>query len=309
VSWLAITSDPEARILSVGAQSLGRVDEQGEIQRLWRRFRQHRFAVVGLIVLSIMLLGICGAGLSPYSASRSSLTQRLQPISPAHPLGTDDLGRDELTRVLAAGQTSIGVGLLATGLSVVIGTAVGSLAGYRAGPTDEVLMRLTEALLSFPLLFLLILLAVFFGSSTTTLILSIGLLRWMGIARLVRGTFLTQRQQEYVVAARALGASPRRLIWRHLLPNVTGPVVVAATQAIGSVILAESSLSFLGLGVQLPAPSWGNMLRAATSVMSVAPWLVFAPGLCLAVVVACINAVGDGLRDALDPRTSGAGHR
>jgi peptide/nickel transport system permease protein len=212
------------------------------------------------------------------------------------------LGRDELTRTLVGGQISLTVGLLAVVLSLTLGVLLGATAGFYGGVADSLLMRLTEAVLAIPQLFVLILLAVFFGTSFLTVVLIIGLLRWMTVARLVRASFLQHPDHDYVMAARALGASTHRLMWRHILPNAIGPVVVAATLAVGPAILAESTLSFLGLGIQLPTPSWGNMPRTSQTTLTMAPWLALAPGGFIFITILSINYIGDGLRDALDPR-------
>jgi peptide/nickel transport system permease protein len=244
------------------------------------------------------------APLSPYDPYRTNLLERFQPPSFLHPMGTDDLGRDEATRVLLGGRLSLSVGLLAVALSIVVGTLVGAFAGYFGRVVDSALMRLTELFIAFPPLFILILLAALFGTSVWTIVLVIGLLRWMGVARLVRAAYLQLKHQEFVTAARALGASTPQLMWRHILPNATSPLIVAATLGVGGAILTESTLSFLGLGIQLPTATWGNMLRAAQSNMATAPWLAFFPGLFIFLTILSINYVGDGLRDALDPRKS-----
>ncbi|HEY1293508.1 MAG TPA: ABC transporter permease [Chloroflexota bacterium] len=267
----------------------------------WHRFREHRLAAVALPILVLLVVAVLCAPLSPYNPDRSNLPQRLQAPSLAHPFGTDDLGRDELTRTLVGGRISLAVGLLAVFLSLTIGLLSGAPAGYFGGLVDSLLMRLTEAMLAIPQLFVLILLAVFFGTSFGAIVLIIGLLRWMSVARLVRASFLQHRGRDYVLAARALGASTPRLMWRHILPNTTGPVIVAATLGIGAAILTESALSFLGLGIQLPTASWGNMLRTSQATLTTAPWLALAPGGFIFASILCINYVGDGLRDALDP--------
>jgi peptide/nickel transport system permease protein len=272
-----------------------------------QRFGQHRLAAVALLVLLVVGAGVLAAPLSPYNPDRANLPQRFQAPSQVHPFGTDDLGRDELTRTLVGGQISLAVGVLAVVLSLTVGVLLGALAGYFGGVVDSLLMRFTEAVIAFPQLFILILLAVFFGTSFGTIVLIIGLLRWMPVARLVRAGFLQQREREYVVAARALGASAQRLMWRHILPNAIGPVIVAATLGVGGAILTESALSFLGLGIQLPTPSWGNMLRTSQTTLTTAPWLALAPGVFIFLTILSINYVGDGLRDALDPRSHGGG--
>ncbi|MBV9325345.1 MAG: ABC transporter permease [Chloroflexi bacterium] len=249
-----------------------------------------------------LVVAVLCAPLSPYNADRSNLSQRFQAPSITHPFGTDDLGRDELTRTLVGGEISLAVGLLAMFLSVTVGVLLGATSGYFGGVADSLLMRLTEAVLAIPQLFVLILLAVFFGTSFATIVLIIGLLRWMSVARLMRASFLQHRERDYVMAARALGASTRRLMWRHIFPNATGPLIVAATLGVGGAILTESALSFLGLGIQLPTPSWGNMLRTSQTTLTMAPWLALAPGGFIFLTILSINYIGDGLRDALDPR-------
>lgn len=261
-------------------------------------------AAIGLLVLIGLAMCVLAAPLSPYSPDRPNLPQRFQAPSQQHPFGTDDLGRDELTRALVGGQISLAVGVLAVVLSLSVGVLFGATAGYFGGAVDSLLMRFTEAVIAFPQLFILILLAVFFGTSFATIVLLIGLLRWMPVARLVRAAFLQQREREYVLAARALGASTQRLMWRHILPNAIGPVIVAATLGVGGAILTESALSFLGLGIQLPTPSWGNMLRISQSTLTTAPWLALAPGTFVFLTILSINYVGDGVRDALEPRGS-----
>ena len=271
----------------------------------WQRFRQHRLATIAILVLMLIGVAVLAAPLSPYNPTRSNLPQRFQAPSQLHPFGTDDLGRDQLTRTLVGGQISLAVGVLAVILSLTVGVLLGATAGYFGGVVDSLLMRFTEAVIAFPQLFILILLAVFFGTSFGTIVLIIGLLRWMPVARLVRAVYLQQREREYVLAARALGASTHRLMWRHILPNAIGPVIVAATLGVGGAILTESALSFLGLGIQLPTPSWGNMLRISQTMLTTAPWLALAPGLFVFLTILSLSYVGDGLRDALDPRSPG----
>jgi peptide/nickel transport system permease protein len=270
----------------------------------WTQFRRHRLAVAGAVVFALLCLGAILASASPYDPNRTSLLARFEAPSLAHPMGTDDLGRDELTRVLIGGRLSLAVGLLATLVSVVVGTVVGALAGYLGGAADSVLMRITELFIAFPQLFILILLAALVGTNPVTIILVIGLLRWMPVARLVRAAFLQLKQQDYVTAARTLGASGSSIMWRHILPNSLGPIVVAASLGVAGAILTESTLSFLGLGIQLPTATWGNMLRAAQNDMTTAPWLAFFPGLFIFLTILSMNYIGDGLRDALDPRKS-----
>jgi peptide/nickel transport system permease protein len=270
----------------------------------WRQFRRHRLGVLGASVFLLLCLSAVFASASPYDPNRTSLLNRFDPPSVVHPMGADDLGRDELTRVLVGGRMSLAVGVLAMLISVSLGTLVGACAGYFGGPLDSVLMRLTELFLAFPQLFVLILLAALTGTSFWTIVLVIGFLRWMPVARLVRAAFLQLKEREYVTAARALGASTTDVMWRHILPNALSPIIVAATLGVAGAILTESTLSFLGLGIQLPSATWGNMLRAAQAQMGIDAWLAVFPGLCIFLTILSINYIGDGLRDALDPRKS-----
>jgi peptide/nickel transport system permease protein len=287
--------------LALPLHSQGR-DGWSRRHNTWNRFRHHRAAAMGVLVLLLLATAVLAAPVSPYNPDRANLPQRFQPPSLVHPFGTDDLGRDELTRTLVGGQISMAVALLAVFLSLSVGVLLGAAAGYFGGVVDSLLMRFTEAVIAIPQLFVLILLAVFFGTSFGTIVLIIGLLRWMPVARLMRASFLQHRERDYVLAARALGASTSRLMWRHILPNTIGPVIVAATLGVGGAILTESALSFLGLGIQLPTPSWGNMLRTSQTTLTTAPWLALSPGVFIFLTILSINYIGDGLRDALDPQ-------
>lgn len=300
-----------ARRLPVAATRAARPAE-GLWRLTWRRFCAHRLGLAGLAVVgSIALASLLAPWITPYDPNKTNLDARLQGPSAAHPFGTDELGRDLFTRVLYGGRVSLAVGVLSVALAVTIGTSAGALAGYYGGRLDNVLMRVVDFMISLPSLFVLILLATLYGTKPATIVLVIGGLRWMGTARLVRASFLSLREQEFVQAARCLGASSGRIIVRHLLPNALGPVIVAASLGVAGAILAESSLSFLGLGIQPPMASWGNMLRNAQDQLLRAPWTAFFPGLMIFVSVLSINYVGDGLRDALDARRplsrSGAG--
>jgi len=274
------------------------------VGHFWRVFGQNRMAMAGLVMLVLIVVGaLLGPLLSPYDTTTQDVLRRYEPPTLEHPMGTDELGRDVMTRVLAGGRLSLGVGLAATLIAVVIGVTVGALAGFWRGWIDNALMRLVDLALSLPDLFLLILASALLGPSVITMVLIIGLVRWMNMARLVRASFLSLREREFVEAARAVGARPARLILVHLLPNSLGPIVVAATLAVASAIIAESTLSFLGLGIQPPASSWGAMLRNAQSQIFTSPQLAVFPGLMIFLTVIAINFVGDGLRDALDPGT------
>ena len=273
-------------------------------QMAFERFRHHRPAMAGLVVLAALAV-LCAAAplVSPYDPDKTSLLTLYEPPSLRHPFGTDDLGRDLATRILYGGRVSLSIGLLAVSVAITVGTFVGVVAGYYGGWIDNVLMRFVDAMYSIPNLLLLILFGVFFkGMTVGVIILLLGLLRWLTTSRLVRATFLSLKQREFVEAARCVGARDGRIIFRHMLPNSLAPIIVAGTLGVGAAIITESTLSFLGLGIQPPTPSWGNMLNHATTDMGRAPWIAIFPGLFIFLAVMSINFIGDGLRDALDPR-------
>jgi peptide/nickel transport system permease protein len=243
---------------------------------------------------------------------------KLQPPSRAHPFGTDTIGRDILARTIYGGQISLSIGVFAAIVEVALGVLVGALAGYFGRWVDDLLMRITEAMLIIPSLFLLIVLAKALGGkvpevdifgrslsgSVVVIILVIGFTSWMYLARIVRANVLSLKELEFILASRALGVSDARIIFRHLLPNTIAPIIVSATLGVSGAILSEAYVSFLGLGVQTPTASWGNMLDSAVKYIQTAPWLWFFPGLLILLTVLCINFIGDGLRDALDPRST-----
>lgn len=271
-----------------------------------RRFFRHKLAMAGLVILTTMIvLAVFAPLLTQYSPTDINLANMSKPPGNGHLLGTDTTGRDVWARVLFGGRVSLSVGLVAVTISTLIGILVGGLAGYAGGWVDMALMRFTDMVMTFPSLVIIITVASALGPSIYNTMLVIGILTWTGTARLVRGQFLSLREQQYVVAARSMGVLPREIVLRHLLPNVISSVIVAATFGMASAILQEASLSFLGLGVQLPTPSWGNMLRDAQtlSILEGMPWLWLAPGVMIALAVLSINFIGDGLRDALDPRS------
>lgn len=273
--------------------------------RVARRFFRHRLAGAGLVFLVLMVAAILlGPELSPYAFDEQDFTLigSPGPISAEHWLGTDELGRDALVRLIYGGRVSLMVGLAGAVLSTLVGTIVGGFAGFYRGWTDAVLMRFTDVMLSIPTLPLVLLLSGMFRPSPPLLVAIVGVLIWMGTARLVRGQFLALREREFVEAARALGASGPRLMAFHILPNAVGPITVSATLAVGTAILLESALSFLGFGIQPPVPTWGNLLNSASSWLETAPWLAIPPGLCIFLTVLSVNFVGDGVRDALEPR-------
>ncbi|UQN08966.1 oligopeptide ABC transporter permease [Deinococcus sp. QL22] len=273
--------------------------------RFTRRFFKHRLAVIGLVTL--LALGILAASaplLTPYTFDGQDfdIIGQPQPPSSAHLMGTDELGRDAFTRVLYGARISLMVGVFSALIATGLGVLVGALSGYYRGSIDTLLMRFTDIILSIPLLPLVILLSGMIRPGIWLLVCIIGGLGWMGTARLVRGQFLSLREREYVEASRALGGSNNRIMFRHILPNAVGPIVVSTTLAVGSGIMLESALSFLGMGVQPPTPTWGNLLNNASQWLSGAPWLAIFPGLMILITVLAVNFLGDGLRDALDPR-------
>lgn len=268
-----------------------------------RRYLRHKLAVIGTAILIVIALSaILAPLLTPYDPSQPDLFNILQPPSAAHPLGTDELGRDVLARLLYGGRVSLTVGVLAALISTAIGVAVGAAAGYHGGWVDNALMRLIDILLAFPSIFLLLILFSLIRPSLGMVIVFLGLFGWLYLARVIRGEFLALREREFVEASRALGADGGRLIGRHLLPNVMGSIIVATTLEVAYSMLAEGTLSFLGYGVPASTPTWGNMLNSAQSYYTQAPLLTIAPGVMLTLAVLAINFIGDGLRDALDPR-------
>jgi peptide/nickel transport system permease protein len=280
------------------------------LPKVWKRFRRHPGAMVGSLVLTLLVLITVLAGLSPYDPEASSVTERLQPPSWRHLMGTDALGRDLLTRVLYGGRISLSVGLMVVTISVTVGVTVGAVAGYVGGQVDNVLMRVTDAALALPSLLVLILLSsilrevnipLFQHNGVVTIAVVIGSLAWMTFARLVRATILTLRELDYVTAARSLGASGFRIVVSHILPNAIGPIIVEATLELAYAIIEESGLSFLGFGIQPPTPSWGNLLSNAQEHFLKQPWLAIFPGLMIFLTIISVNYIGDGLRDAFDP--------
>ncbi|QDL56807.1 ABC transporter permease [Rhodoferax aquaticus] len=271
-----------------------------------KRFMRHRLALLGLVILTLMLAAAVFAPLiERYPPNDLNLEAMGQAPSAAHWLGTDTTGRDVWSRVIHASQVSMSVGLVAVSLSTLIGVLIGSVSGYASGRTDLLLMRMTDMVMAFPSMVIIITVAAALGPSIYNTMLVIGMLTWPGVARLVRGQMLSFREQQFVLAARSIGVPPIQIMYRHLLPNVVGTVTVAATFGMANAILQEAALSFLGLGVQAPTPSWGNMLRDAQtlSILEGMPWLWIVPGLMIALAVLSINFIGDGLRDALDPRS------
>ncbi|MBN1315942.1 MAG: ABC transporter permease [Anaerolineales bacterium] len=268
-----------------------------------RRFLRHKVAILGGIIITLLALGaILAPSLTPYEFDQLDLSNMSSAPSSAHLLGTDSLGRDLLTRVLYGGRISLTIGVLAMSVSTIVGALLGTLAGYLGGLLDDAICAFIDLMLSLPPLFVLIILGTLLGSQLWIIIAIIGLVRWMATARLVRGTVLSLKNYEFVTAAQSIGATPSWIILRHMLPNTLSPIIISATLGIAGAIITESTLSFLGLGVQPPTPTWGNMLREAQEQLAVAPWVTIAPGLAIFLAVMSINFIGDGLRDAFDPR-------
>lgn len=276
----------------------------------WRRFLRHKPAMISLAVLVLLTAASFGVSLfvAEDEANRIDVTLMRTPPTWTHPFGMDDVGRDIFLRALFGGQISLRIGILAALISITIGVAVGTVAGYNSGWIDNVLMRFTDALLSIPTLFILIVLTrVLSGrvgvGNIALITIVIGALSWMRVSRIVRANVLSLKEQDFVLAARALGIRSGRILIRYIVPNTLAPIVVAATLGVGRAIIFEASLSFLGLGVQPPTATWGSMLNRAQAYLVTAPWIAIFPGLLILITVLCVNFVGDGLRDAFDPRS------
>ncbi|MFZ2097178.1 MAG: ABC transporter permease [Anaerolineales bacterium] len=291
-------------------------------QLTWRRFRRHRMAIFGIVVLVLIVIYAFGGMLvfSEADANRTETGNALHAPTREHPFGTDTIGRDILARTIYGGQISILIGLTAMLVEVVFGVAIGAIAGYFGGWLDSVLMRITEAVLVVPQIFLLLVMARYFSQSIPNLkflgrtfsgsvlviIFVIGITSWPYLARIVRAQFLTVKENDFILAARATGTSTRDIIFRHILPNSFAPIIVSATLSVAAAITLEAYISFLGLGVRPPTATWGNMLEGAYNYIDTAWWLWFFPGLLIALIVLSINFLGDGLRDALDPHSRSA---
>jgi peptide/nickel transport system permease protein len=269
----------------------------------WRRFRRHRAALTGLILLAGMLGLVFTAPVwESHDPERQQLSQALRPMSLTHPLGTDHLGRDMLARLLYGGRLSLLIGLLAVSIGLAVGVPLGAVSGFRGGITDLVVQRLADILLSFPGFLLALSLVSILGVGVQNVIISVGVSSMPSFIRLVRGSVLSLREQVFVEAARALGQRTGMIIWRHVLPNALAPIIVQATLSLGTSILVAAGLGFLGLGVQPPTPEWGTMLGEGRQYIFRAPSLTLFPGLAIFMAVFGFNLLGDGLRDALDPR-------
>ena len=269
----------------------------------WRALRRNRLALVGgAVVLGLVVLAVLAPALAPWDPHRPDIAKILEPPSAQHWLGTDHLGRDVLSRMLYGSRVSLAVGFVSVGIAALIGILLGAAAGYHGGLLDAAVMRLVDLMLVFPRFFLLLAVLAFLSPSIWTIMAVIGLTGWMGVARLVRAEFLALKEREFVLWSQSIGASAFRIIWRHILPNAMAPVLVAMTLGIPAAILTESGLSFLGLGVQPPHATWGNILNEGKDAIELAWWLSVYPGLAILVTVLSYNLLGEGIRDALDPR-------
>jgi peptide/nickel transport system permease protein len=276
--------------------------------RAIRRFRRHRLAMVALVIFGMIgLSALCAPLIERYPPDAISLRDKFQPPSAEHWFGTDRLGRDVWSRTIHGGRVSLAVGLTAALISTLIGLLFGAISGYYGGWADMLVMRVTDVFLTFPPIIIMLAIAAFVGQSIVNVILIIGLLSWPTTARLVRGQVLSVREEQFVLASRSLGAKNSRLINLHVLPNTIAPLLAEVTFAVGAAILTEAGLSFLGLGVPQPTPSWGNMLEAARSldILENGPWMWVPPAILTLLTILCINFVGDGVRDAIDPRHRG----
>ena len=299
------SSEPESGSLTV-ADAIN-TDEKGVSlwQDAWQRLRKNKMAVAGLIALIVLcLLALFTPLIAPYGYEEQNLLLGATPPSTQHWLGTDVLGRDLLTRILYGGRVSLAVGFVATSVALVIGVLYGTIAGYVGGRVDVVMMRFVDILYALPFMIFIILLMVIFGRNILLLFLAIGAVEWLTMARIVRGQVQTLRQQEFVEAAVSLGLSQWSIIRRHLIPNALGPVIVYTTLTIPGVMLLEAFLSFLGLGIQPPQSSWGLLISYGVETIEEYPWLLIFPGLALSLTLFALNFLGDGLRDALDPRAA-----
>ncbi len=270
---------------------------------VWSRFRRNRAAVIGgFLLVGLCLLALLGPWLSPYAYFQSDLINQNLPPSWQHWFGTDEFGRDQFTRICYGARLSLFVGVAAAGIDLVIGALWGGIAGLSGGKTDEIMMRVADILFAIPYLLMVILMMVVIGSGLIPILAALTMIGWIGMARIVRGQVLQLKEEEFVLAARALGASSSRLLFKHLLPNAMGPILVTATLTVPAAIFTEAFLSFLGLGMQAPIASWGTMANDALPALKYYPWRLFFPAFSISITMLAFNLVGDGLRDCLDPR-------
>lgn len=271
----------------------------------WLRLRANRMAMISLVILiGITLVSLIGPAISPYAYDQQNLDRVFEGPGKDHIFGTDNLGRDLFARTTYGGRISLAVGLLATLVSLVIGVSYGMFSGYTGGRIDAWMMRAVDVLYALPFTIFVILLMVIFGRNFLLLFLAIGAVEWLTMARITRAQTMNLKRSEFIEAARALGYSHSRILFRHLLPNLVGPIIVYATLTVPAVMLLEAVLSFLGLGVQAPMSSWGSLIKEGAEKMDAAPWLLFFPGMFFCLSLFALNFLGDGLRDALDPKSS-----
>jgi peptide/nickel transport system permease protein len=294
------TSIRQNSVLALPSQSGGFFQS-----RMWRRFARHRLAVVGSVILLVLIVAAVAAPVvSPYPPHQIDVKALKKPPSATHLLGTDGAGRDVLSRIIYGARISLSVGLVAAGIAIAIGTVFGLISGYYGGGFDFWIMRLTDVVMTIPTLIIIITVVAAVGPGIYNVMVVLGIFGWPGTCRLVRGETLSLREREFTTAARCLGVPRTRIVFGHILPNVVAPIIVAGTFFVASAILTEAALSFLGIGVQIPTATWGNMLTEAQSLTTLEqmPWLWIPPGLMITVTVLSINFLGDALRDALDPR-------
>ena len=269
----------------------------------WMRFKQNKLAVLGGLVVAVLFtIAIFAPAITPYDPNAINVQNILEPPGFTHPFGTDDLGRDILSRIIWGSRISLSVGFVAVGISTFIGVLLGAITGYYGGWVDRVIMRFVDIMLSIPTFFLLLAVIAFLEPGISNIMIVIGLTSWMGVTRLVRAEFLSVKEREFTQSARAIGAGDIRIIFRHILPNSMAPVLVSAVLGVAGAILTESALSFLGIGVQPPTSSWGNILTIGKDNIEIAWWLSVFPGVAILVTVLAYNLLGEGIRDAIDPR-------
>ncbi len=269
----------------------------------WKRFKKNKLALIGgIVVIFLFTIAILAPAITPYNPNTINVQRILEPPGLTHPFGTDDLGRDILSRIIWGSRISLSVGFVAVGISTFIGVMLGAVTGYYGGWVDRIIMRFVDIMLSIPTFFLLLAVIAFLEPGISNIMIVIGLTSWMGVTRLVRAEFLSVKEREFTQSARAIGAGDIRIIFRHILPNSMAPVLVSAVLGVAGAILIESALSFLGIGVQPPEASWGNILTIGKDNIEIAWWLSVFPGIAILVTVLAYNLLGEGIRDAIDPR-------
>ena len=303
---MSLSLSPSADKLPTGIPPIAEIEQGTSLwQDAWHRLAKNKLAVFGGSVLIVLAVAcIVGPWLSPYGYEENNLNNTFSPPSGAHWLGTDQLGRDLLVRLLVGGRISIGVGLCATFVALTIGVVYGAVAGFFGGKIDSLMMRIVDIMYALPFTIFVILLMVFFGRDIWLLFLAIGAVEWLTMARIVRGQIMSLKKMEFIEAARSIGLGKRRIIFRHMIPNILGPIIVYTTLTIPAVMLLEAFLSFLGLGVQPPLSSWGVLIKDGAEKMEEYPWLLMFPGVVFSLTLFSLNFLGDGLRDALDVRSS-----